>query len=126
MFFATVDWERRFYFSSLETRKCDSLPALMYSPPALRTREAIFAKFSDPKYWRGLITIYFSVSSNVSMFSSSLGNIVRMSATDRIRAVGVGAAGAIVAGAGVGAPVVFRCFEISDRSSEISFNTTRS
>ena len=121
-----VDWERRFYSSSLETLKCDSLPALMYSPPALRTREAIFAKFSDPKYWRGLITMYFPASSNVSMFSSSLGNIVLTSEIDRIRTVGVGVAGAAVAAAGVGAPVALRCFEMSAKSSEISLNTTRS
>lgn len=98
----------------------------MYSPPSPRTNEAIFAKFSEPKYARGLIMMWLPASSKNNMFSSSFGNVLLMSATVRICAPageGMEGIGAVV---GVTGPSVFRFFEMSVKSSEISFRTIRS
>ena len=97
----------------------------MYSPPSPRTTAAILAKFSEPKYARGLIMMWVPASSKNSMFSSSLGNALLMSTMLRIpAAAGAGADGV---GAGAGAPrSAFSCFEMSVRSSEMSFRIVRS
>ncbi len=69
--------------------------------------------------------MWVPASSKNSMFSSSLGNVLLISTMLRIpAALGVGADGV---GAGVGAArSAFNCFEMSVRSSEMSFRIVRS
>lgn len=100
----------------------------MYSPPALLTRAAIFEKFSEPRNLRGFIMMSFPDSSKNNMSSNSFGKIVLISVVDRIRVAGTVAVGTGAAEAGVAlcAPVIFNCFEMSVKSSDMSFSIVNS
>ena len=53
--FSDFDTFQKCYAFFFGTLKCESFPALMYSPPIPRTAEAILAKFSEPKNCLGLM-----------------------------------------------------------------------
>ena len=56
----------------------------MYSPlSSSRTIEAILAKLSDPRYWRGFIIMYSPDSSKYSMPANSCGKTFWMSSIVR-------------------------------------------
>jgi len=113
----------------LEILKCESLPALTYSPPAPRTIDAILAKFSEPKNLRGFIMMYSSWSSKNSISSNSFGNSALTSLVEPsscLVGAGIDVCAGAVTGAGEGALAVFSAFEMSAKSFEMSFKTTRS